>query len=135
MRAADGETLTRGGHVAWWRCGFGMTRSRGSSTPSVPVTPPFPSCSSAGAVLRHALKRHLHGRAAQVATFKHRDRVDKRLSRVVYAWRMHVARSTHRLGPYERGPRALGTIRRRYGHRTSLCSGLPSRGNRHKHVG
>ena len=38
-----------------------------------------------------------HERAAQLDTVKCQDRVDKRLSRVVYAWSMDATRYKHRL--------------------------------------
>ena len=42
-----GGMLTRGAHVACGGCGFGMARSWGCATTSVPAASPFPSCSSA----------------------------------------------------------------------------------------
>ena len=46
-RAIDVGMLTRSAHVAWRRCGFGIARSWGCPTPSLPLASPFPSCSSA----------------------------------------------------------------------------------------
>ena len=59
---------------------------------------------AAMAIAFHSAAGCRHERAAQV------DRVDTKLSRVLYTSVMHGTRSVRRLGPCQRGRRAFSTI-------------------------
>ena len=86
-----GACMPLGPHTVWER----MSKAH---MHWVPVGMAIAFCSAAG--YPH------HERAVELDTVKYQDRVDKRLSRIVYAWSRHAPRSRHLLAQARKCPDA-----------------------------